>query len=55
MDISKYPNDVQKYLIEFTKRGVIDPDENEDKMLINYLYSQKYDGDYIDSLGNDRR
>lgn len=50
MDLSSYPTNVQEFLSEFIKRGLIDPNGIPDKTLINFLSTQKYDADYIDAL-----
>lgn len=61
MEISDYPPEVQKFLYELLKHRVISRDALSDKTLINYLYSQRFDEDYIDSmkknkgLGRDNR
>lgn len=54
MDLNDYPVDVRKYISELLRRNVISNDALTDKTFINYLYTQKFDEDYIRSLSNDR-
>jgi hypothetical protein len=54
MDLSEYPPNVQKYILELVKRNVIKADGILDRTLVNYLIMQKYDEDYIRSMMNDR-
>lgn len=54
MDLNNYPKDVRKFLSELLKRHAISIDTLDDKTFINYLYGQKYDEDYIDSMKKDR-
>jgi hypothetical protein len=53
MQQKDYPTNVQKFIDEMIKRKVVE-DDIKDPMLINYLYTQVYDEDYIDSMMNDR-
>ncbi|MBB6215302.1 hypothetical protein HNQ80_001391 [Anaerosolibacter carboniphilus] len=50
MDLSIYPENVQDFLSEFIKRGIIDSNSIPDKTFIHFLSTQKYDADYIDAL-----
>ncbi|KXG75034.1 hypothetical protein [Thermotalea metallivorans] len=50
MDLSIYPTNVQEFLSEFIKRGIIDPNGVPDKTFINFLYTQRFDKDYIDAI-----
>jgi len=54
MNIKEYPNNVQKTVQELVKRNTISRDAHEDKTLMNYLCTQKFDEDYIKSMINDR-
>lgn len=53
VSLSDYPPNVQKFLLEMIKRNVISMESLSDKTLINYLCTQKYDDDYIDSMAHD--
>ena len=55
MDLCDYPPEVQKFITELLKRRVITRESLDDKMLINFLYTQRYDEAYIDSIMKDRR
>jgi hypothetical protein len=53
MDLKDYPSNVRKFIDEMIKGKVLE-DDIKDPMLINYLYTQVYDEDYIKSMMNDR-
>jgi hypothetical protein len=50
MNLDKYPEDVRKFVNELLRRNIIHEDDVLDPMLINYLSTQKYDEDYIDTI-----
>jgi hypothetical protein len=54
MNINKYPPNVQKYLSELVKRDVLNEEDPTDIAFINYLYTHKYDEDYVESMDHDR-
>lgn len=54
MNLDCYPAELREYISELIKRKAISSDSLSDKMLINYLYSQKLDKDYVDSMKHDR-
>ena len=51
----KYPPEVEKFISELLKRNVISKESLLDKTLINYLYSQRYDVDFIEALKHDKQ
>ena len=53
MEAECYPPDVLKFIRELKRRGVLD-DDLTDRTFVNYLYSQKYDEDYVESMDEDR-
>lgn len=54
MDMSEFPPNAQKYILELVRRNAIKNDGILDRTLINYLSMQKYDEDYIKSMMTDR-
>jgi hypothetical protein len=54
MKYDSYPESVRKYVVGLSKYGVIDTDDATDRMLMNYLCTQTYDEDYLDSMLSDR-
>lgn len=54
MNLEKYPLDVQLFIKELIKKGIL-TDETIDEVFINYLYSQRYDKDYIECIKHDRK
>ncbi len=54
MDVNNYPPHVQEYISALISSGVLHEDGVIDKTLINFLYGQKFDRDYIDSMLHDR-
>lgn len=54
MNLDSYPENVRRYILELSKRGIIDVEGNIDRMFISYLYDQKFDEDYVKSMVNDR-
>ena len=54
MNREKYPPEVEKFISELLKRNVISRESLSDKTLINFLYSQKYDTDFIETLKHDK-
>lgn len=54
MNITNYPHHVQEYISALISNGALYEDALTDKTFINYLYTQKFDKDYIDSMLHDR-
>lgn len=52
---NSYSESVMRYVSELSKYGVINSDDEADRMFLNYLSTQTYDEDYIDSLVKDRK
>jgi hypothetical protein len=50
MEHCDYPDDVKKFIFELLKRNVISKESLYDKTFINYLFSQRYDVDFIKAL-----
>lgn len=56
MDSKHYPPEVKEYIEALIKRKALNTDTIlNDKMFINYLYTQRFDEDYIKSIENDRK
>jgi len=54
MELSSYPVEVQAFIQGLINEGVIKENDIIDRTFINYLYTQRFDKDYIDSMRHDR-